>query len=65
MICTPLITFPGIYSYSLLLLSVAVMIRWEIALRKNPQYFMAETNEKLRCEQCDDKLCLVNKPLEG
>ena len=64
MICTPLVLFPSIYSYSLLLTSAAVVIRWEIALRKNPHYFMAETNENLRCEQCDDKLCLVNKPLE-
>lgn len=64
MMCTPMILFTSAYSMSLLLLSAAVVIRWEAALRKNPQLFMAETNENLRCDRCDDRLCLVNKPLE-
>ena len=57
MMCTPMVLFPSVFSMSLLLLSVAVVIRWEIALRRNPQYFMEETNENLRCDRCEDRLC--------
>jgi hypothetical protein len=32
-------------------------------LRKNPHFFMAETNENLRCSKCEDRLCLVRKPV--
>jgi len=59
MMCAPLILFPGFYSISLVLLSVVVLLQWEIALRKNPRFFMRETNENLRCEQCKEKVRLV------
>ena len=59
MICTPLILFPSVFSFSLLALSIAVLLRWEIALRKNPHFFIEETNENLRCERCDERLCMV------
>ena len=64
MMCTPMILFPSFYSISLLLLSASVVLRWELAIHKNPHFFMAETNENLRCDRCNDRLCLVNKPLE-
>ena len=55
MMCAPMILFPGFYSISLVLLSVAVLLRWEISLQKNPHFFMRETNERLRCEQCTER----------
>lgn len=64
MMCTPLILFPSLYSLSLLLLSAAVVLRWELALWRNPNYFMSETNENLRCERCSDRLCMLHDPLE-
>ena len=57
MMCAPLILFPSFFSVSLVLISLAVLIRWEIAVYKNPQYFMEGTNINLRCGSCDDKLC--------
>ena len=57
MMCAPLILFPGIYSLSLVLLSAAVLLRWEIALGKNPRFFIRETNGNLSCEACKDRLC--------
>jgi len=60
MMCTPLIAIPSVFSYSLLLLSIAVIVYWEIALHKNPRYFMEETNVNLSCEQCGDKLCRLH-----
>ena len=55
MMCAPLILFPSFYSISLVALSLIVLLRWEIALFKNPQYFLSKTNENLRCESCKEK----------
>ena len=57
MMCTPLILFPCLYSLSLLLISVAVLIRWEITTRKSPHFFVEDINENLCCVHCEDKLC--------
>ena len=55
MMCAPLIIFPSFYSISLVSLSLIVLLRWEIALHKNPQYFMSKTNENLRCVSCKEQ----------
>jgi len=55
--CAPLILFPSIYTVSLVILSVVVVLRWEISLWRNPHFFMRETNQNLRCSACEDKLC--------
>ena len=58
MMCAPMILFPCVFSVSLVLLSAAVVIRWELALHKYPHFFMEETNENLRCSRCEDQLCM-------
>jgi len=55
MMCAPMILFPSFYSISLVVLSLIVLLRWEIALFKNPYYFLSKTNENLRCEYCKEK----------
>ncbi|MCL2356658.1 MAG: hypothetical protein FWC70_05805 [Defluviitaleaceae bacterium] len=55
MMCAPLIVFPGVFSVSLFLLAAAVLLQWEISLRRNPQFFSRETNANLRCEACENK----------
>ena len=65
MMCAPMILFPSFYSISLVLLSLAVLLRWEIALRKNPHFFIRRTNKNLRCEFCEDKLCRAAKNYPG
>jgi len=57
MMCAPLIVFPSFFSISLVILSVVVFLRWEISLRKNPAFFLRETNVNLTCAKCDDKIC--------
>ena len=57
MMCTPMILFPSVYSLSLFLLSVAVLLRWEAAVKKNPRFFMEETNENLSCGKCKNRNC--------
>ena len=65
MMCTPMVLFPHVYSISLVLISVIVLLRWEISLHNNPHFFITETNETLRCELCEDKLCLLRNRKAG
>jgi hypothetical protein len=62
MICTPLLPFPNPYSVSLVLLSLAVLIRWELAYSRRPHYFFEQTNENLGCQLCTDRLCTLRRP---
>ena len=57
MICAPMVVFPGFYSISLIVLSLIVILRWELSLQKNPHFFTGKTNASLRCDMCKDKLC--------
>jgi len=58
MICTPLLLFPSAYSLSLIALAAAALVRWELAARRNPEAF-----QNLNCTECEDRLCLIRKPL--
>jgi hypothetical protein len=60
MMCTPFLLFPNVYSISLLMLAVLVLVRWELAVYKKPQLFLVETNPDLSCEKCTDKLCVFD-----
>ena len=61
MMCTPLLPIFHVYSFSLVVLSIIVLIRWERAVYKNPHYFLPETNKHLNCATCKDRMCLVKK----
>lgn len=57
MMFTPFVFFPNLYTYSLLLLSLALLIRWEVTVWKHPERFMEATNQALACRNCPEKLC--------
>lgn len=57
MICTPLLLFPSTFSVSLLATAFAVLLVWEIHIKKFPHRFMQETNELLKCKHCKVKPC--------
>ena len=65
MMFTPLFFIRGLYSWSLLALSLALMARWEITFYKHPERFSSVTNEYLRCEHCTEKLCTHKKQLHS
>ncbi len=65
MMFTPLFFIPGKYSWSLLLLSVALLIRWEITFYRHPERFSENTNNYLRCQNCTEKLCAHKKQLHS
>ena len=57
MMFTPLFFVRRGYAWSLLALSVALLVRWEITYFKHPEWFSEQTNEYLRCKNCTEKLC--------
>ena len=57
MMFTPLFFVRRAYSWSLLALSVALLVRWEITFYHHPERFSEQTNEYLQCRNCTEKLC--------
>ena len=64
MMFTPLFFVPGRFSWSLLALSVALLVRWEITFYRHPERFSEKTNEYLRCVNCTEKLCAHKRQLK-
>ena len=63
MMFTPLFFVRRSYSWSLLILSVALLFRWEFVFFKHPERFSENTNEYLKCQNCTEKLCSHKKQL--
>ena len=57
MMFTPLFFVRRYYSWSLLALSVALLVRWEITFYLHPERFSEKTNDYLQCRNCTEKLC--------
>ncbi len=57
MMFTPMMFVRGFYSMSLLLMSIAVWLVWELCVMMYPERFWEQTNVALRCSECTDKLC--------
>jgi hypothetical protein len=65
MMFTPLFFIKKSYTWSLLLLSVALLIRWEITFYRHPERFSENTNEYLHCKNCTERLCAHKKQLKS
>ena len=65
MMFTPLFFVAKLYTWSLLLLSVALLARWEITFYLHPERFSEKTNDYLRCANCTEKLCGHKKQLQS
>ena len=63
MMFTPLFFVSKSYTWSLLALSVALLIRWEITFYLHPERFSEKTNDYLQCSNCSEKLCAHKKQL--
>lgn len=63
MIFTPFVFVPNRYAWSLLGISLLLLLRWEITLRRFPERFSARTNDCLSCRNCEEKLCHHKKQL--
>ena len=65
MMFTPLFFVERSYLWSLLLLSFALLIRWEITFYRHPERFSENTNEYLKCKNCTEKLCTHKRQLRS
>ena len=65
MMFTPLFFVRKSYTWSLLALSVALLIRWEITFYLHPERFSEKTNDYLQCSNCSEKLCAHKKQLKS
>ena len=63
MMFTPLFFVRKSYTWGLLVLSVALLIRWEITFYLHPERFSENTNDYLQCKNCTEKLCAHKKQL--
>ncbi len=65
MMFTPLFFVRKSYTWSLLILSVALLIRWEVTFYLHPERFSENTNDYLQCKNCTEKLCAHKKQLHS
>ncbi|MBP5187259.1 MAG: hypothetical protein J6040_09425 [Clostridiales bacterium] len=65
MMFTPLFFVRKVYTWSLLALSVAHLVRWEITFYLHPERFSEKTNDYLKCANCTEKLCAHKKQLKS
>lgn len=63
MMFTPLFFVEKTYTWSLLALSIALLVRWEITFYRHPERFSENTNGYLKCANCTEKLCGHKKQL--
>ncbi len=64
MMFTPLIFIKNIYTFSLVLGGLLLVIRWEVTAYRHPERFFEHTNPALSCANCPEKLCHHKKQLQ-
>ena len=57
MMFSPFIFVVGFYSWSLVALSLISMLIWEFTYHTHPERFFEETNARLKCKNCKEKMC--------
>lgn len=65
MMFTPMLFIRSFFSWSLFFTSVVVLIRWEFIYAKHPERFWRGSNTSIRCENCQDHICRIKKPLRN
>ena len=65
MMFTPYVFIPSVYTWSLLAMSIILLLRWEITLFFHPERFAENTNSCISCKNCSENLCSHKKQLRG
>ncbi|MBQ8394069.1 MAG: hypothetical protein IJX49_00665 [Clostridia bacterium] len=65
MMFTPLVFFKSFWGWSILGLSLLLLLEWELLYRFYPERFAENTNCSLSCANCKEKLCHHKKQLRG
>jgi len=63
MAAIPLLAIPSFWNYSIVFISVLILIKWEVLLHKFPERFYEVSNSNLSCKDCPYKsgFCKVPK----
>ena len=64
MMVTPLVFIPNFFTWSLVVVALGLLIKWEIVYKKHPERFVENTNRNLLCANCKEKLCVHKKQLK-
>lgn len=64
MMFTPLVFINNVYARSLFILSIILLIEWEILYKRFPERFVENCNSSLSCASCQEKLCHHKKQLQ-
>jgi len=64
MMFTPLVFIPNVLTYSIVAISLILLIKWEIVYKRHPERFAENSNMSLACENCQEKLCHHKKQLQ-
>lgn len=64
MICTPLMVLRSPLVLSACILSVILLLRWEITHYRHPEYFYESSNRSTRCNECQEQLCKYKRALK-
>ena len=57
MMFSPLIFMGGFFAWSLVLMSAAAWLVWELCVMMYPERFWDHSNAAVQCSECTDKLC--------
>lgn len=64
MMFTPLVFIPRLYTWSLLAMSLVLLVRWELTYRRHPERFYECSNDNLSCANCRERLCNQKKSIQ-
>ncbi|MDO4582342.1 MAG: hypothetical protein Q4B96_07160 [Bacillota bacterium] len=65
MMYTPMLLIKSFFSWSLFFTACILLIRWEFIYARHPERFWRGSNATIRCENCQDKICQIKKPLRA
>lgn len=63
MICTPLMGVRSPLVLSACILSVILLLRWEITHARHPHRFYESSNRAMRCNECQEHLCKYKRAM--
>ena len=64
MMFTPLLFTPSLYSWTLVAMSLLLLIRWEVTYARHPERFYECSNGSLACANCQERLCNQKKSIQ-
>ena len=64
LMCTPLMVLKGPLVLSACILSVILLLRWEITHYRHPHRFYESSNRSMRCGECQEHLCKYKRALQ-